>query len=224
MNASIPPQHPRRSNALTQERITEATIELLDTAGENALTVRALTAHLNTGRGAIYHHVASKEALLAAAADAVVGTVLDGSESLIPRQTLRACALGVFDALVDHPWVGAQLGRDPRQPAVHRIWKAVGSELERIGIDGAMLPDAGAALVNYILGAAAQYSANAGLLTDGTDRNGYLDATAAELTQTDPDTVTRLTAAHVREHDDRQQFLAGVDIFLAGIAASHHGR
>jgi len=34
-------------------------------------------------------------------------------------------------------------------------------------------------------------------------------------------TVTRScarAAAHLREHDDREQFLAGVDLFLAGIA------
>jgi hypothetical protein len=28
----------------------------------------------------------------------------------------------------------------------------------------------------------------------------------------------RKAATHLREHDDREQFLAGVDIFLAGIA------
>src|SRR5689334_13543583 len=60
------PRNTRRSDALSRDRIIAATIEVLDATGEAGLTVRALTAHLSTGRGAIYHHVANKEELLAA--------------------------------------------------------------------------------------------------------------------------------------------------------------
>src|ERR1700733_5580907 len=50
----------RRTDALSRERIVEAAIGILDTAGEGGLTFRALTARLATGAGAIYWHVASK--------------------------------------------------------------------------------------------------------------------------------------------------------------------
>ena len=60
------------------------------------------------------------------------------------------------------------------------------------------------------------------LLTDGdTDRSAFLDSIAAQWSNLDPDRYPFLNkaATHLREHDDREQFLAGVDIFLAGIAA-----
>jgi len=41
--------------------------------------------------------------------------------------------------------------------------------------------------------------------------------TAAWLEQ-DKDQVVREAAAELPDHDDREQFLAGVDIFLSGVA------
>src|SRR3954462_10465863 len=80
MNMTTPAsRNPRRSDALSRDGIVQATVEVLDATGEAGLTVRALTAHLSTGRGAIYHHVANKDELLAAAADDVVGRVTAGA-------------------------------------------------------------------------------------------------------------------------------------------------
>ena len=111
----------RRADALSKERIVAAAIEILDAGGESALTFRALAARLATGAGAIYWHVASKDDLLAAAADDVIGRVLTGAvRSPEPREAIRALALGVFDAIDAHPWVGAQLSREPWQYAVDR--------------------------------------------------------------------------------------------------------
>ncbi|BEL06403.1 TetR family transcriptional regulator [Actinoplanes sichuanensis] len=212
----------RRSDALSRERIVEATIQILDTAGEDGLTVRAVTAHLATGRGAIYHHVAGKDDLLAAAADGVIGRVMAAAaDDEDPKQAIRTLALGIFDAIDAHPWVGAQLSREPLQPAVLRIWTGVGVRLVRLGVRGAALPDAGSALVNYILGAAAQHAAGARRAPDATSRQAYLDRLAAQWAELDTDPLVREAASLISEHDDREQFLAGVDIFLAGSVAPH---
>ncbi|GAA2607421.1 TetR/AcrR family transcriptional regulator [Paractinoplanes durhamensis] len=206
----------RRSDALSRERIVDATIEILDAAGEDGLTLRAVTAHLATGRGAIYHHVANKDELLAAAADGVLaGLAGDGD----PRESIRALALGIFDAIDRHPWVGAQLSRDPFQPAVRRIWTGIGASLHRLGLTGKARSDAGSALVNYVLGAAAQHASGARQAPDDAARRAYLDALAADWAEQDDDPLARESAALLREHDDRAQFLAGVDIFLAGISS-----
>ena len=80
----------RRADALSKERIVEAAIEILDAGGESALTFRALAARLATGSGAIYHHVASKNDLLAAAADDVIAHVTTGVASgAEPREAVR---------------------------------------------------------------------------------------------------------------------------------------
>lgn len=212
---------PKRSKALSREQIVTATIELLDSAGESALTVRALTAHLATGRGAIYHYVTDKEDLLAAATDGVIGGVFEAAGAdPDPRSELRSLALGIFDALTEHPWVGIQLGREPLQPAVFRIWKGLAVCLQRMGVASDARSDAGAALVNYLLGAAAQYAATFRLTADGSDRNAYLESFAAELIRSDSEAITIETAAALVKHDDRAQFVAGIDIFLAGIDAT----
>ncbi|MEU8665195.1 TetR/AcrR family transcriptional regulator, partial [Actinoplanes philippinensis] len=110
---SPPQRNPRRTDALSRERIVEAAVEILDTEGEEGLTVRAVTARLATGRGAIYHHVAGKDELLAAAAEDVIGRVTAHIGDDDARRAIRALALGVFDAIDAHPWVGAQLAREP---------------------------------------------------------------------------------------------------------------
>ncbi|MGB8794821.1 MAG: TetR family transcriptional regulator, partial [Mycobacterium sp.] len=114
----------RRTDALSKERIVEAAIEILDADGESALTFRALAARLATGSGAIYWHVANKNDLLAATTNHVIAGVMtevvSGAE---PREAIRAIALGVFDAIDAHPWVGTQLSGEPWQSAVMEIFE-----------------------------------------------------------------------------------------------------
>ncbi|SDY64184.1 TetR/AcrR family transcriptional regulator [Herbiconiux ginsengi] len=210
----------RRRDALSKERIVEAAIDVLDTDGDRGQVFRALTVRLSTGVGAIYHHVANKNDLLAAAADAVIAPVMsDATTDGEPEETIRAIALGIFDSIDAHPWVGAQLSRDPRQPAVLHIWEGIGGQLNALGITGAARSDAGAALVNYVLGSAAQHAAGPGQAPRAADRSAALATLATEWEQLDPAEypMVRDEAARLGAHDDRAQFLAGVDIFLAGI-------
>jgi AcrR family transcriptional regulator len=217
---TTPTARPRRSDALSRERIVEAAIEILDRSGEEALTVRALTSHLATGRGAIYYRVSGMDDLLAAAADDVIrAATVPAAGDADPGSALRGLSLGIFDAIDAHPWVGAQLAREPLQPAVLRIWKSIGVQLQRLGVVGSAAADAGGALANYIFGSAAQFAAGARRMRDPAERQRYLDALAAAWTAQDAGQVVREAAAGLREHDDREQFLAGVDIFLSGIEA-----
>jgi AcrR family transcriptional regulator len=210
----------RRADALSKERIVEAAIEILDTDGESALTFRALSARLATGSGAIYWHVANKNDLLAAATDDVIARVMTevvgGAE---PREAIRAIALGVFDAIDAHPWVGAQLSREPWQSAVLQIFESVGGKLLALGVPERAQFDCASALVNYVLGLAGQYAAAARLLAGVADRSAFLATVAARWAQLDPAEYPfmRQVATQLRDHDDREQFLAGIDLILAGI-------
>ncbi|MTD58691.1 TetR/AcrR family transcriptional regulator [Amycolatopsis pithecellobii] len=215
----------RRTDALSRELIIEAAIQILDTDGEDALTLRALTIRLSTGYGALYHHVANKSDLLLAAADDVIARVMtDVAEDAEPRERLRAVALSLFDAINAHPWIGAQLSREPWQPALLEIYESIGEQLEALNVPEQAMFDSAGALVNYILGVAGQNAANARVRahTEG-DRTTSLAAIAAQWAQLDPGKYPRLhkTAAQLREHDDRRQFLAGIELFLAGIETVH---
>ena len=209
----------RRTDALSKERIVEAAIEILDTEGESALTFRALTARLATGAGAIYWHVANKDELLAAATDDVVARVMTGVVGKAePRDAIRAIALGVFDAIDAHPWVGAQLSREPWS-AMLQIFEGIGGQIQALGVPERAQFDSASALANYILGVAGQNAAKARLLPRETDRSAFLATVTARWTQGNPADYpfVHRVATQLREHDDREQFLAGIDLFLAGI-------
>ena len=210
----------RRADALSKERIVEAAIEILDAEGETALTFRALAARLATGSGAIYWHVADKNDLLAATTDDVVTRVMsDVVRGAEPREAIRAIALGVFDAIDAHPWVGAQLFRAPWRSAMLQIFESVGGRLQALGVPERAQFDSASALVNYILGVAGQNAANARLHARETDRSTFLATVAAQWAQLDPVEYPFMhqVAAQLPEHDDREQFLAGIDLILAGI-------
>jgi AcrR family transcriptional regulator len=218
---------PRRREALSRDVIVRTAVGILDADGEDALTLRALTTRLATGYGAIYHHVADRDDLLAAATEQIVTRVVaDPVDGTDPRRALRSVALGLFDAVVEHPWVGARLNREPWRPALLDVYERVGGQLGALGVPWEDVPDSAGVLVNYILGVAGQNAANARVLAESaTDRRTFLAAVADRWTRLDPVRYPSLhrAATHLREHDDRAQFLAGVDLILAGIEAAHRG-
>src|SRR5205085_11965730 len=121
----------RRAEALSRERIVEAAVELLDASGEGGLTFRTLTERLATGPGAIYWHVANKSELLDTATDAVIAAALAVEPGKgTPRDEIRAVALGLFDAIEQHPWLAAQLATQfshgPMKSVTPRIFESIG--------------------------------------------------------------------------------------------------
>lgn len=280
----------RRTEALSRERIVEAAVDLLDAAGENGLTFRALTERLATGPGAIYWHVANKEELLGAATEAVVtGALTTGSGTAgepaeadapagpgvggapagadapggsdaasapagsgglreaarpagaggpraaapaagSPRDAIRAVALGLFDAIEEHPWLATQLAlqlsRNPWGSVTPRIFESIGRQVAALGVPEAGWFTATSALVHYVLGAAGQNAANSAGAQAGEpvpDRAEFLGSVSAAWEELDPDDYpfTRAVAAQLPGHDDREQFLSGLGLVLAGITALH---
>jgi AcrR family transcriptional regulator len=223
----------RRTEALSRERIVEAAVELLDADGEGGLTFRALSERLATGPGAIYWHVTNKDELLAAATDALLAAalVLEPDEAPEPADSphdrIRAVALGLYDAIDDHPWLGtqlsAQISRSPAGPVTPRIFESLGRPIRALGVPQSSWFAATSALMYYVLGAAAQNAANARTAGPEVDRAEFLDAVSSGWAALDPDEYpfTRAVAEQLRVHDDREQFLAGIALILAGVTAVH---
>jgi len=231
--AARTPRSARRADALSRERIIEAAVELLDVAGEAGLTLRTLAERLATGSGAIYWHVANKGGLLDAATDAVLAAALatdlgEANEAgATPQDKICAVALGLFDAIDHHPWLATQLAtqmsRSPWKSATPRILEAIGRQIRALGVPEASWLTATFALVHYILGAAGQNAVNGRSADPTVDRSAFLDAVSTEWEQLDPDdyAFTRAVAKQVRDHDDRAEFLAGIELILAGITRVH---
>ena len=211
----------RRGESLSRESIIEASIELLDSSGEDGLTFRTLSERLATGPGAIYWHIVNKSELLTAACDAIVARTMEATPSgAKPKANLRALALGMFDAIDAHPWVGSALAQAPGEMPMVRILEPLGQQVRALGVEGDTQWAVVGALLDYILGVGGRNAANGQLARErGLDRSDFLEAVATAWSQLDAHKYpfTRSVAGQVRAHDDRMDFLAGIDLILRGI-------
>ncbi|GJF31475.1 TetR family transcriptional regulator [Kitasatospora sp. NE20-6] len=240
-------QSQRRRQVLSRERIVEAAVELLDAEGEGALTVRALAGRLSTGSGAIYHHVGNMGELLQAATATVVAGALPplrtpaGSLQVpgstgSPEEAIRAVALGLFDAAAEHPWLAAQLAvqltRSPWGAVTPRVFESIGRHMRALGVPRQDWFATTSTLVHYILGATAQNAqapdgAGGGAVPEAAqERAEFLDAASRAWQDLDPDDYPFIhdIADQMRRHEDREQFLTGVALILAGITADRPPR
>jgi AcrR family transcriptional regulator len=212
----------RREDSLSRERIVEAAIAILDSSGEGALTFKALSQRLETGAGAIYWHIDSKDDLLIAACDAIVARTLGGlPENAVPEAAIRALALDMFDAIDAHPWVGATLARAAGQLPTVRILERVGQQVRALGVPDDTQWAAVSALLSYILGVSGQNAANAQLARErNLDRADFLGEMSSDWSKLDPAEYpfTNSIAARLPAHDDRADFLAGIDFILNGVS------
>ena len=212
----------RREESLSRECIVEASIELLDSSGEEGLTFRALSERLATGPGAIYWHIANKSDLLTAACDAVVARTMNEIAVTTPEATIRAVALGVFDGIDEHPWVGSVLTSASGLSPIVRILERIGQQIRALGVPDEQQWAAVGALMAYILGVSRQNAANGQLArTQRLDRSEFLKAVSTAWSQLDPEEYpfARSVAGKIQDHDDRVDFLAGIDLILRGIGA-----
>ncbi|MFF1586555.1 TetR/AcrR family transcriptional regulator [Streptomyces sp. NPDC058286] len=234
-------QSQRRRQVLSRERIVETAVELLDAAGQGALTVRAVTERLSTGSGAIYHHVGNMGELLTAATESVVCGALAArpapaqaptAEEGAAAQEIRAVALALYDAVCAHAWLATQLAvqltRSPWGTVTLRAFESIGRHVRTLGVPRGDWFAATSTLVHYILGATAQNAQAPGDAGRGTgsgaepDRAEFLDSASRAWQDLDPHEYPFIhdIAEQMRGHDDREQFLTGIDLILAGITAT----
>ena len=211
---------PRRGESLSREHIVAASIELLDSSGESGLTFRALSEQLATGPGAIYWHIANKRDLLAAACDSIISRTMSQTVVTTPEKTIRAVALALFDVIDEHPWVGSALTSSPGLLPIVRILERIGQQVCALGVPEKQRWAAAGALMSYILGVSRQNAANRETArTLSLDRSDFLNSVANTWLQLDPTEYpfARSIAPQIRDHDDRVDFLAGIDLILRGI-------
>jgi len=213
----------RREDSLSRDRIVEASIELLDAGGEDGLTFRALSERLATGPGAIYHHVADKRTLLTAACDALVVRALDASKAAAtPRATIRGLALALFDAIDAHPWMGSALVQAAGQSPSVRVLERLGQAIQALGVPRKGQWAAASALLHYIIGVGSQNAAQSQFaLSRHLHRGDALGRISAEWAQLDARQYpfVRSVASQLAAHDDRADYLAGINLIVEGLAS-----
>lgn len=208
------------------EAVLTAAVALLDEAGGSALTFRALAARLDTGVGTIYWYVANKDELLDRATDHAIGGVLAAVEaqpdSDDPIADLRAMAIALFDAIADRPWLSAYFMRNTDiQGNSLRLYEKLGQQTLRLDLTPRQRFHAVSAITGVVVGAAADLGVEIPqeLLDGHVNRDEFLDRFAETWRSLDADAFpfVRQIADEFAGHDDREQFLAALDLTLAGL-------
>ncbi|MGC5561829.1 TetR/AcrR family transcriptional regulator [Streptomyces sp. FR-108] len=208
------------------EAVLTAAVAVLDEAGGSALTFRALAARLGTGVGTIYWYVSNKDELLDRATDHAIGGVLTAVEeqphSDDPLADLRAMAITLFDAIVDRPWLSAYFMRNTDvQSNSLRLYEKLGEQTLRLDLTPRQRFHAVSAITGVVVGTAADLGMELPqrLLDGHVERDAVLGRFAEtwrSLDATDFPFVRQI-ADEFAEHDDRDQFIAALDLTLAGL-------
>lgn len=146
-----------RRGTLTRTRVLEAAMVLADESGLEALTMRGLGERLGVEGMSLYRHVADKSDLLDGLVDLVYAEVELPPPGPDWRAWLRARAVAVHRALVDHRWATPLMeSRVNPGPAVLGHHEAVLVVLLGAGFDSASATRAYNLLDSYIYGFAIQ--------------------------------------------------------------------
>lgn len=208
------------------EAVLSEAVSLLDEAGESALTFRALAARLGTGVGSIYWYVAGKDELLDRAADHVLADVLVATERLDgaddPIEGIRAIAVTLFASVAERPWLGAYFMRDTGvQPNGLKLYERLGQQMLRLDLTSRERFHAVSAVIGYVVGIAADLGQQPpqAVLSGEVDRGEYLGRFVEQWRALDVEEFPFLheVVDEFESHDDAEQFVAGLDLLLAGL-------
>ena len=101
---AIPRGIPVPARKLTPQAVVTTALALADRHGLEALTMRGLAKELGVEAMSLYHHFASKDALLDAMVDRVYAAILLPEASGQWRAELRRRSVSVRQVLHAHPW------------------------------------------------------------------------------------------------------------------------
>ncbi|WP_405140537.1 TetR/AcrR family transcriptional regulator C-terminal domain-containing protein [Sphaerisporangium sp. NBC_01403] len=148
-------KRPREQPSLSREQIVRAAMELLDTEGMEALSMRKLGARLGSGATSIYWYVANKEELLELVLDEVYGQAHIPDPAVTGwRDAAAAFAYGMRNAILQHPWSVTLIGTMPSLgPNAMAVSATLMDAFQLAGFTGMTLDYASSAVVSYTLGA-----------------------------------------------------------------------
>ncbi len=222
-----PPKRKREQPLLSREKIVSAAIELLDTEGIDALSMRKLGLRLDVAAASMYTHVAGKDELVELVVDEIHGEVA------LPepgpwRTAATRFAHDLRSVFLRHPWIGSLLGEAGVAylgPNVLRLSEAALALFEEAGFS---LDDADLAfntLMAFVVGRATSEAAwLTTLKRSGQSEQEWKDRLwpAAEQAVRDHPRLKKLYAAQRKRKPDEtndSDFTRGLDCVLDGLAA-----
>jgi AcrR family transcriptional regulator len=215
-----------RPQRITRDGLLDAAMEIVDTEGLDALTMRRLGRAVGTVPAMVYRFFTDKSELVEALADRLFAQARDHRTSAEPPpaaqsgpaelERLRLVAHGIRRALLAHPaLVAAAVRRPPRQEATLRGLDAGLGLLLAAGLDPEAAAKGYQAVLFYTLGFAAleaPFAAADGGVQDQADTHAVLARLPAEQYP-----HVAATLEHLYGSELTAQFDHGLQLVLTGL-------
>ncbi|QBD80841.1 TetR family transcriptional regulator [Ktedonosporobacter rubrisoli] len=205
---------------LSQERIVQEAISLLDEQGFEGLSMRRLAERLGAGAASLYWYVATKEDLLELVMDVILQDISrEEAPSSDWRTELQRLAAGLRAIILRHPWSGQLLGAYPQLgPNALAFTEAVLRALDRAGLAGPLLDGALSAIFHYVIGCALTDAAlQVSMQRSQIDEDDWHNA-IKKLLEEEEQRTALMAYLSQRSHDDiEQRFLLGLKCVLDGL-------
>ncbi len=207
---------PKRS-PLTRARILEAALEVADTQGLSALTMRALADALGTGPMAVYHHVSGKEEILDGLVEQIFAEIEDPVPGRAWRPEITRRCESARAVLAAHPWAVTLIeSRSTPGPNSLRHHDAVIGTFRQAGFSVPLTAHAYALIDSYVYGFAVQ---EATLPFDGSDIGDLAEDIMSTLPVEEYPHFAEFVVEHAMKpgYDFGNEFAYGLDLVLDGL-------
>jgi AcrR family transcriptional regulator len=212
---------------LSRARVLRAAVDIADTSGIAALTMRRLGETVGAEAMSLYYHVANKEALLDGVAEVVIEEISAAVAHIPPPQdpagwkaVMRSRILTAREVLLRHPWApGVLQSRTTTSPAVLSYFDAMLGIMAAGGFTYAQAHHAMHALGSRALGFAQELFNPAGAPSEEPDP-AVLEAIAEQfphLTAMMADAIHNTPEDTLGWCDDQAEFEFGLDLLLDGL-------
>lgn len=209
------PRVSREGPPLTQARIVEEAVALLDEQGIDGLTMRRLAERLGSGVTTLYWHVDTKDDVVDLALDAVFAHMpapTGAPDAARWREDIADLLHDWRAAMLRHPWSAALLQRPTLGPNLLARMEFLQATLVATGLTGARLTAATWTLYNYVMGATVARASH-----DLSDEDR--DAAQRRLHELRDRYPTLSAHEYMLKDDWEAAFTAGLGYILNGIAA-----
>lgn len=204
---------------LSRERIIRVAITLLDTEGLAGLSMRRLADRLDAGAMSLYWYFSTKDELLAATTEAVLGEIRLQHLGDDWRGAIRSIASDIRAAIRRHPWLRQTLSSHPAVgPHGLAVFEAILLTLGEIGLEGHRLDVAATTLIGFVIG----FAVNEDVWVDAFQVEGQAGLTFPPGLLAEQPVLDAYFADSTRRDPDHR-FEAGINLVLAGIEADAAG-
>lgn len=207
----------RARNSLSRDEIVAAARDVLESGGIEGFTVRAVAAELGASAMALYNHLPSKEAILDATLDSLLGELRLRDDPTRPAaEVLVDQAEQQLELLSANRWAIPALFRRPDPgPGAAMVAETYLATAIRGGADAQTAVDVFTAIIATVYGAA-------GFLTSDGSSQQSRDEVAAMIAQV-PFPATRSVATQLAAYGDRDQVRRILTSVITGLLPGQPG-